>query len=60
MIVQSFCHNRTGLSDYVAFFNAVGLPELEPGRMSDRFAVGQLSMRVGWAEDRMIEANLVK
>ena len=53
MLVQSFCPNRSGFSDYAAFFAAVGLRDLEPGRISGKFVVNGMTVRVGWVVDRI-------
>jgi hypothetical protein len=51
MLVHSFCPDATGLSDYVAFFNAVGIYNLRRDQLSEPITLGHIRFWTGWASD---------
>jgi hypothetical protein len=51
LIVQSFCPKSTGLADATEFFDAIGMPGLEIGKLLGPRRVGGVELWVGWAFD---------
>jgi hypothetical protein len=48
MLVQSFCPQRTGFSDFAAFVEALGYPAVVPDRLTGPREVGNFELRLGW------------
>jgi hypothetical protein len=53
MIVQSFCPDRTGLSDFQSFAQAMGYGQIDPDSISSPKALGSVELRIGWSADRI-------
>ena len=51
LLVQSFCPKATGLADARAFFEAMGLAGLAPGRLVGPVTLDGIALFVGWAAD---------
>lgn len=51
LMVHSFCPESTGLSDFQAFFERMGIAGAGRGKLSDPAEVGGLKLWVGWASD---------
>ncbi len=51
MIVHSFCTKSKGLSDARAFFEAIGLPGLEVGKLLGPKQFDGVDLWIGWAYD---------
>ena len=53
MLVQSFDQNRAGYDDFTAFADAFGTPVKKPGVLSRARTIGDVTIRLGWTENRM-------
>jgi hypothetical protein len=53
MIVQSFCPDCTGLSDFQSFAEAMGYGRVGANTISSPKALGSISLRIGWAADNI-------
>ena len=51
MLVQSFCPDRTGHADFVAFAVAAGFGAVAPGAISVAREVSGVSLRLGWVAE---------
>ena len=51
LMVQSFCPNATGLEDFVAFFDRVGMTGVGRDKLSLPKLIGGIELRVGWTSD---------
>jgi hypothetical protein len=51
LIVQSFCPQSTGLRDATAFFEFIGMPRLDAGKLIGPRRFGDVEFWVGWASD---------
>lgn len=51
LLVHSFCEQATGLADFLAFFQAMGMNGLGRNKMSEPMMVGDIRLWVGWASD---------
>jgi hypothetical protein len=51
LIVQSFCPQSTGLGDATAFFDFIGMPGLEAGKLIGPRNFDGIELWVGWASD---------
>ena len=51
MIVQSWSTDRDGFADYATFFAALGLHDLEPGRISRLLSIAGVELRTGWSAE---------
>lgn len=52
MVVQSFCPERTGLSDFRAFARAAAFGDIGANSMSEPRKLNGVETRVGWIADR--------
>jgi hypothetical protein len=57
MIVQSFDDKRTSFDDFVAFADAFGTPITAPNQLSRPKKLGDVTMRLGWADNPMYRAK---
>lgn len=55
LMVHSFCDQATGLPDFLAFFERMGMRGAGRDRLSAPAGVGGLTLWVGWAGDRCPE-----
>jgi hypothetical protein len=53
MVVQSFCPDHTGLSDFQSFAQAMGYGQVDADSISSPKTLGSVHLRVGWAADRI-------
>jgi hypothetical protein len=53
MVVQSFCPDRTGLSDFQCFAQAMGYGQVDAESISSPKKLGSVHLRIGWAADRI-------
>lgn len=51
MVVHSFCPDATGLADYVAFFETVGVQRVGHDRLGGPVSVGGIDFWAGWVGD---------
>jgi hypothetical protein len=51
LIVQSFCPKSAGLADATAFYEAIGMPDLEMGKLLGPRRFDGVDLWVGWACD---------
>ena len=49
MIVQSWSLDSSGFADYCAFFDAVGIPGLTIGKLSQSLIIDGVSFRTAWS-----------
>jgi hypothetical protein len=54
LIIHSFCPNSTGLSDAKAFYQAIGLPGLDVGKLVGTSRFGGVDLSVGWVSDPVV------
>lgn len=59
LIIQSFCPNATGLSDFLAFFERIGIRGAVRDTLSSSRVFGGVELRVGWASDVCPDAGLL-
>ncbi|WAC46883.1 hypothetical protein OVA03_09145 [Asticcacaulis sp. SL142] len=52
MVVQSFCPNISGFSDFSAFVSALGLGTAVVGGMTGAKVCGGVNLRLGWVAER--------
>lgn len=52
MVVQSFCPNKSGFSDFSAFASAMGLGTVIVGGMTGAKVCGGVNLRLGWVDER--------
>lgn len=52
MLVHSFCDEATGLADFTAFFERMGIVGTGRDRLSEPAAVGGIKLWIGWARDQ--------
>lgn len=52
-VVQSFCPDATGMTDFVAFANALGFTGAGRDQMTDGRKFGSVVLLLGWAADTM-------
>lgn len=52
MLVHSFCPDATGLADYIAFFEAVGVNGVGRDRLGGPVTLGGLEFWTGWVSDK--------
>ncbi|WKL58730.1 hypothetical protein Q1W73_07020 [Asticcacaulis sp. ZE23SCel15] len=52
MVVQSFCPNKSGFSDFSAFVSAMGLGTATVGGMTGAKVCGGVNLRLGWVAER--------
>lgn len=52
MLVHSFCEDATGLSDFVAFFERMGVGGVGKDRLSEPIMVSGIRLWIGWAGDQ--------
>ena len=57
LIVQSFCPRSTGLADATAFFEAIGMPGLESGKLLAARRFDGVDLWIGWACDAIRSEN---
>jgi hypothetical protein len=55
MMVQSFCENATGLPDFLAFFERMGILGIGKDLLSEPKQVGDADLWIGWTSDRCPE-----
>jgi hypothetical protein len=53
MVVQSFCPDRTWLSDFQSFAQTMGYGQVEADSISSPKKLGSVHLRIGWAADRI-------
>jgi hypothetical protein len=53
MVVQSFRPDRTGLSDFQSFAQAMGYGEIDADSISSPKKLWSVHLRIGWAADRI-------
>jgi hypothetical protein len=51
MVVQSFCPERTGLSDFKSFAQAKGFGQVVADSISSPKTLGSVGLRIGWSAD---------
>lgn len=51
LMVHSFCPDATGLADFIAFFERMGLSGIGRDLLGGPVRVGELDLWVGWASD---------
>lgn len=52
MVVHSFCDQATGLSDFLAFYERMGVRGAGRDQLSEPAVVGGVTLWIGWVEDR--------
>lgn len=52
MMVHSFCENATGLTDFVAFFDRMGVRQVGRDVLSEPTDLGEVRLWAGWTSDR--------
>lgn len=55
LMVHSFCPDATGITDFMSFFERMGISGAGRGSLGDPAEVGGLSLWVGWASDHCPE-----
>ena len=55
MLVHSFCPDATGLADYTAFFDAVGVRGAGRDTLGDSVTLGEIQFWTGWVSDECPE-----
>lgn len=58
MVVQSFCPDATGFSDFAAFVSALGYAAIEPDSLTASRDLGGFEMRLGWVVSPIHEPRL--
>jgi hypothetical protein len=53
MVVQSFCPDRTGLSDFQSLAQAMGFGQIDADSVSSPKSLDSVDLRVGWVADRI-------
>jgi len=53
MVVQSFCPDNTGLSDFQSFAQAMGYGHVDADSISSTKALGPIALRIGWSADKV-------
>ena len=51
LMIHSFCSNATGLADFLAFYERMGISGAERDALSEPAAVGGIALWIGWASD---------
>lgn len=53
LVIQSFCARRTGLTDAMTFFAAIGMPGLQEGKLLGARRFAGVDLSVGWVADQV-------
>jgi hypothetical protein len=53
MVVQSFRPDKTGLSDFQSFAEAMGYGQVDANSISSPKTLGSVGLRIGWSADRI-------
>lgn len=58
MVVQSFCPDCTGLSDFQIFAQAMGYGHVDVDSISPPKRLGSVELRIGWSADRLRSTHI--